>query len=144
MCPPPGATLFFGYFLLGGMQKKVSRGAGRSARGLAVDLQSGQVQYIKFAGPGRQPGDFLCWSKESNQRKDLRLAAGTSVAESRLLLPPVTATENRCVSARPTCEPGQMVQSVFVAVANTGTAGSVKANLTLGTRRRQPGKSFDA
>jgi hypothetical protein len=32
-CPPPGAALFFGYFLLGGMQKKVPRGAGRSARG---------------------------------------------------------------------------------------------------------------
>ena len=88
-CPPPGAALFFGYFLLGGLQKKVSRGAGRSARGLAVDLLSGQVQYINFAGPGRPPGDFLCWSKESNQRKDLRLAAGTSVAERQMPLPPL-------------------------------------------------------
>jgi hypothetical protein len=24
----------------------------------------------KVAGPGRQPGGFLCWSKESHQRKD--------------------------------------------------------------------------
>jgi hypothetical protein len=42
----------------------------------------------EFAGPGRQPGYFPCSSKESNQRKDVRLAAGTSVTESRLLLPP--------------------------------------------------------
>jgi hypothetical protein len=29
------------------------------------------ILWIKVAGPGRQPGDFLCWSKESHQRKDL-------------------------------------------------------------------------
>jgi hypothetical protein len=33
-----------------------------------MEMDEGQ---IKFAGPGRQPGHFLCWSKESDQRKDL-------------------------------------------------------------------------
>jgi hypothetical protein len=35
---------------------------------------------LNFAGPGRLPGYFPCSSKESNQRKDVRLAAGTPFA----------------------------------------------------------------
>ena len=43
---------------------------------------------LNFAGPGRQSGYFPCSPKESHQRKDVRLTAGTPVAERRLLLSP--------------------------------------------------------
>jgi hypothetical protein len=44
------------------------------------DYFIGELQKIKDAGPGRQPGDFLCWSKESHQRNDRRCAGHEQTA----------------------------------------------------------------
>ena len=73
--------------LFGGLQK-VGRLAEHDPPVLPLSLSQDGRKNFNFAGPGRQPAYFPCSSKESKQRKDVHLAVGTSVAESRLLPPP--------------------------------------------------------
>jgi hypothetical protein len=79
--------------LFGGLQK-VRRLAGRDPPVLQLSLRQHRGANIKFAGPGRQPGYFPCSSKESNQRKDVHLAVGTTVA--RISVPATGGEDNEC------------------------------------------------
>ena len=67
-CPPLGEGTF-AYFCC---RAKVWRLAGRDPPVLPF-ISNIRIK-LKTAGPGRQPGGFLCRSKESHQRKDLRCA----------------------------------------------------------------------
>jgi hypothetical protein len=49
---------------------------------------------LKFAGPGRQPGSFLYWSKERNQRKDLRRAGHASAIAFTFFHPCIILNRN--------------------------------------------------
>jgi len=74
-CPPQEKGLFCLLFVAVWTKSKAS--AGRDPRScLVFDLGNNpnQNRKTKFAGPGRQPGDFLCSPKESNQRKGVRPA----------------------------------------------------------------------
>jgi hypothetical protein len=79
-CPRQGKP-FFAFFLLTPGQK-VGRLAGRDPPVLPLSQNQNESTILNFAGPGRQPGYFPCSSKESNQRKDVHLAVGTSVASN--------------------------------------------------------------
>jgi len=74
-CPPQEKGLFCLLFVAVWTKSKAS--AGRDPRScLVFDLGNNpnQNRKTKFAGPGRQPGEFLCSPKESNQRKGVRPA----------------------------------------------------------------------
>ena len=74
-CPPLGEGHFLLTFCWPG--QKVRRLAGRVPPTLFLKT----MVRVKTAGPGRQPGGFLCWPKESHQRKGRHSAWGHAVAE---------------------------------------------------------------
>jgi hypothetical protein len=94
-----------------------------------------QSEILNFAGPGRQPGYFPCSSKESNQRKDVRLAAGTSVAVDWRFLRSVV----KLIAAVSPCEetfaglPPALSRAVVSRTNSAGVCGSRAIRLPAGT-----------
>jgi hypothetical protein len=79
---------------------------------------------LNFAGPGRQPGYFLYWSKESNQRKDLRCAGHASAISDTFFNSP--STKKRDTSVRTGIYKESVVSKNNPSIAKEGFPGRSK------------------
>jgi hypothetical protein len=82
-------------------------------------------KHLNFAGPGRQPGDFLCRSqkKVTKARAWKSAAAMTAFAKGRRPGSTLRLSEDRRGFVCPACEPAAVRQRVWEAVAVTVSAG---------------------